>query len=211
MWVSKAGHACVRIEQDGQVVVVDPGSLSSDDALQGADAVLITHEHVDHVAEARLRQALQDRPGLHVWTNPSVAERLDDVADRVTTVGPGDAFEAAGLDVQVHGEWHAMIHPDIPVVRNTGFLVGGAVFHPGDNFTVPDAPVKLLMLPAHSPWIRAIEAVDYVRTVEPDRLAPIHDGFLNEAGLALIDGLFGGGGLRMPGTYQRIGATPVEV
>jgi L-ascorbate metabolism protein UlaG (beta-lactamase superfamily) len=210
MQVSKAGHACVRIEQDGQVVVIDPGSLSSEDALDGADAVLITHEHVDHVAEARLREALDARPGLRVWTNPSVAERLADVSDRVTTVGPGDAFEAAGLAVQVHGEWHAVIHPDIPVVRNIGFLVGGAVFHPGDAFTIPEAPVKLLMLPIHSPWIRAIEAVDYVRTVRPERLAPIHDGFLNEAGLTLVDGLFGASGL-VPGTYQRIGATPVEV
>jgi len=210
MQVSKAGHACVRIEQDGQIVVIDPGSLSSEDALDGADAVLITHEHVDHVAEARLREALDARPGLHVWTNPSVAERLGDVADRVTTVGPGDAIEAAGLEVQVHGEWHAVIHPDIPVVRNIGFLVGGAVFHPGDAFTIPEAPVKVLMLPIHSPWIRAIEAVDYVRTVRPERLAPIHDGFLNEAGLTLVDGLFGASGL-VPGTYQRIGATPVQV
>jgi L-ascorbate metabolism protein UlaG (beta-lactamase superfamily) len=139
-----------------------------------------------------------------------VADRLGDVADRVTTVGPGDAFEVAGLEVQVHGEWHAVIHPDIPVVRNIGFLVGGAVFHPGDAFTIPEAPVKVLMFPIHSPWIRAIEAVDYVRTVRPERLAPIHDGFLNEAGLTLVDGLFGASGL-VPGTYQRIGPDPVEV
>jgi L-ascorbate metabolism protein UlaG (beta-lactamase superfamily) len=47
-------HACVRIERDGMVLVVDPGIWSEPSALCDADAVLVTHEHSDHVDVLRL-------------------------------------------------------------------------------------------------------------------------------------------------------------
>ena len=109
MRLTKLGHACVRIEHDGRTLVIDPGGFSKPDAAVGADAVLITHEHPDHLDEARLRAATDANPALEIWTNPSVATLLDGIGAPVHTVGHGDAFEAAGFDVQVHGEFHAMI------------------------------------------------------------------------------------------------------
>ncbi|MDQ5862445.1 MAG: MBL fold metallo-hydrolase, partial [Actinomycetota bacterium] len=50
MKLTKYTHACVRLEQDGRVLVLDPGTFSeTEEALDGAQAVLITHEHGDHV------------------------------------------------------------------------------------------------------------------------------------------------------------------
>ena len=47
MRFTKLGHSCVRLEKDGAVVVIDPGGRSAAaDALAGAAAVLVTHEHV---------------------------------------------------------------------------------------------------------------------------------------------------------------------
>jgi L-ascorbate metabolism protein UlaG (beta-lactamase superfamily) len=193
MRLTKLGHACVRLERDGRALVIDPGSFSEPDAAVGADAVLITHEHPDHLDADRLRAAIAHRSGLEIWTNPSGAGLLDGIGAPVHVVGHGDAFTAAGFEVQVHGEHHAQIHPDIPVVRNVCFLVDGAVFHPGDSFTLPDAPVTALLLPVHAPWMKASEAVEYVRRVRPDRAFALHDAMLNERGLALTDRLFGGG------------------
>src|SRR5680860_431519 len=48
MRITKFGHACVRIESDGQVLVIDPGSFTDREAVDGATGVLITHEHADH-------------------------------------------------------------------------------------------------------------------------------------------------------------------
>ncbi|HEX2248523.1 MAG TPA: MBL fold metallo-hydrolase, partial [Arthrobacter sp.] len=46
MLLTKFTHSCVRLERDGQVLVLDPGNLSEvDQALDGAGTVLITHEH----------------------------------------------------------------------------------------------------------------------------------------------------------------------
>ena len=45
------------------------------------------------------------------------------------------------------GGQHALIHPAIPMIANLGYLVDGSVYHPGDSFTVPTAPVSTLLLP----------------------------------------------------------------
>ncbi|WP_030247395.1 MBL fold metallo-hydrolase [Streptomyces sp. NRRL S-350] len=197
MRITKFGHACVRIEHSGTTVVIDPGVFTDPVALAGADAVLITHEHMDHFEESRLRAALEADPALRVWTNGDVAAQLDGVAQRVTTVGEGDAFEIGGLGVSVHGEWHAVIHPDIPRVRNIGFLFDGRLFHPGDAFTVPPHAVDTLLLPLAAPWSKVSEVVDYVREAGPSRAVPVHEAVLSPAGFAVHSRMVGSDG---PGT-----------
>lgn len=200
MRITKFGHACVRLEHDGTTVVIDPGAFTDPAALVGADAVLITHEHMDHFEESRLRAALEADPALRVWTNDAVAGRLDGVAQRVTAVGEGDAFELGALEVSVHGEWHAEIHRDVPLVKNIGFLLGGRLFHPGDALTVPPHTVETLLLPIGAPWTKAGELVDYVREAAPRVAVPVHDAVLSPIGLAVhtrLVGEDGPGGARL--------------
>ncbi len=157
MKLTKKSHACVRIDKGGRTLVIDPGGFSEQDAALGADVILVTHEHADHFDEARLRAAMEDNPAAEIYTLKSVAERIAAAfPGRVHTVGHGDAFSAAGFDVQVHGELHAVIHPDIPRITNVGYLIdGGKVFHPGDALTVPDQAVETLMLPVMAPGARS--------------------------------------------------------
>ncbi|WP_371496341.1 MBL fold metallo-hydrolase [Kitasatospora sp. NBC_00374] len=197
MRLTKLGHACVRIERGGTTVVIDPGMFTEADAVRGADAVLITHEHLDHFAEDRLRAAVADQPGLRIWTNRAVADRLDGIGANVSVVGEGDAFEIDGLDVSVHGEWHAVIHPDIPRVGNIGFLLGGTLFHPGDALTLPPHPVETLLLPIAGPWTKVSELIDYVREAGPSRALAIHEAVLSDVGRTVHGRLLGEGG---PGT-----------
>jgi L-ascorbate metabolism protein UlaG (beta-lactamase superfamily) len=197
MRITKFGHACVRLDIDGTAVVIDPGVFTDPAALEGADAVLITHEHADHFEETRLRAALDAHPGLRVWTNSAVAAQLDAPAGRVTVVGEGDVFDIGGLEVSVHGEWHAVIHPEIPRVKNIGFLFDGRLFHPGDAFTVPPLPVDTLLLPIAAPWSKVSETIDYVREVRPRLAVPVHDAVLSPAGFGVHTRLVGPGG---PGT-----------
>jgi L-ascorbate metabolism protein UlaG (beta-lactamase superfamily) len=196
--LTKKGHSCVRLRKDGTTLVIDPGGYSEPESAVGAAAILITHEHPDHFDEQAVRTALDADAAIEVWTLASVADRLAaGYPGRVHTVGHGDAFAVAGFDIRVYGELHAEIHPDIPRVTNVGYLVDGAVFHPGDALTVPDHPVETLLAPLNAPWGRAADIVDYVREVKPSRVFDIHDGLLNENGLELygrvVDGLTGGG------------------
>ncbi len=208
MELTKHGHACVVVSDGDRRLVVDPGAFTDPVVLEGASAVLVTHEHADHVVPDRLRAALEADPALEVWTNPSVAALFEGLGSRVHAVGNGDAVTAAGFEVQVHGEWHAVIHPDLPRVRNVGFLVEGQVFHPGDAFTVPGAPVPTLLLPLHAPWSKVAELIDYVREVDADQAYAVHDGLLNDTGLGLVGGLLGERGPGTPTPYARL--TPGE-
>ena len=186
--LTKKTHSCIRLEKDGRTLVIDPGGFSEQDAALGADAMLVTHEHADHFDEGRLRAGLEANPAAEIWTLRSVAEQLSAAfPGRVHTVGHGDTFTAAGFDVQVHGELHAVIHPDIPRITNIGFLVDGSLFHPGDALTVPDHPVDTLMLPVMAPWNKISEVIDYVREVKPRRAIDIHDALLTDLARPIYD------------------------
>ncbi|CAM5624343.1 MBL fold metallo-hydrolase OS=Kitasatospora aureofaciens OX=1894 GN=GCM10010502_11470 PE=4 SV=1 [Kitasatospora aureofaciens] len=197
MRITKFGHACVRVQHDDTTLIVDPGAFTDPAALAGADAVLITHEHMDHFEESRLRAAMEADPALRVWTNGAVAAQLEGLGQRVTEVGEGDAFEIGGVGVSVHGEWHAVIHPDVPRVKNIGFLFDGRLFHPGDAFTVPPHAVDTLLLPLAGPWSKASEVVDYVRESGPRQAVPVHEATLSPIGHMVATRLLGPDG---PGT-----------
>lgn len=196
MRFTKFTHACARIETDGGTLLIDPGAFSEPEALDGANAVLITHEHFDHVEPGRLRAAAAADPDLTIWTNAAVAAQLAEHAelkDRVRTVAHGDTFTvgtaAGGVDVHVYGEKHARMHPDADPITNIGFHIGGVAFYPGDALTVPEEPVDTLLAPVDAPWLRQTDLLSYVREVHPRRAHAMHDGLLNDTGLAVIAGL----------------------
>ncbi len=188
MRLTKLEHACVRLEKDGVVLVIDPAAWSMPRALDGASAVLVTHEHFDHFDADGLRAALTADSGLQLWTNDAVASQFAGFSkDQVHIVDDGDAFSVAGFDVHAYGHLHAVLHRDIPVIENTGFLVDGTVFHPGDSFTVPQDPVQTLLLPASGPWLKTGEMIDYAREVGPERGYVIHEALFGDTGLMVLD------------------------
>jgi L-ascorbate metabolism protein UlaG (beta-lactamase superfamily) len=189
MRITKFGHACVRIEHDGVTVVLDPGVFTDAEAVDGADAVLVTHEHPDHYLPDHLRRT--DAP---IWTIAAVADRIredaPDVAERVTVVAPEESFDV-GLPVRAVGELHAVIHPEMPRFHNSGYLVTAGetrVYHPGDALTPPGEEVDVLLVPVSAPWMRASEGVDFARAVRAPRNLAIHDRVYSEAGLNIVDG-----------------------
>ncbi|MEZ2389287.1 MBL fold metallo-hydrolase [bacterium RCC_150] len=194
MKLTKFTHACIRLEKDKQVLVIDPGSFSeAAEALTGAHAVLITHEHGDHVDASAVVEALKGIADLQVHAPSGVArdlaEKAGDAGSRVHAVEPGTSFDAAGFAIRAFGGQHALIHPQIPLVANIGYLVDGNVFHPGDSFVVPDGiDVKTLLVPIHAPWSKVGEVVDFVIAVRAPKAYPVHDALLNELGRGLIEG-----------------------
>jgi L-ascorbate metabolism protein UlaG (beta-lactamase superfamily) len=193
MKLTKYTHACVRLEEGGSVLVLDPGTFSeTKEALDGAQAVLITHEHGDHVDVPAVVNALRADSNLAVFAPSGVAHHLREeaahAADRIHIVEPGSSFDAAGFGVRSFGGQHALIHPQVPVVANIGYLINENVYHPGDSFIIPDGvSVKTLLVPVHAPWNKASEVVDFVIGVRAPQAFQIHDGLLNEMGAKMIE------------------------
>jgi L-ascorbate metabolism protein UlaG (beta-lactamase superfamily) len=192
MRLTKFGHSCIRLEHDGKVVVVDPGMFTDPEAVDGADAVLVTHEHPDHYLPDNLRRA--DVP---VFTIAAVAAKIGedapDVTERVTIVEPGESFDP-GIPAVSVGELHAVIHPDLPRFYNSGYLFtlgDTTVYHPGDSLTEPEQKVDVLCVPVCAPWMRAAEGIDFARAVGAARNVAIHDRIYSEVGLRIVDGQYG--------------------
>ena len=192
MRLTKFGHAAVRIEYDGTTLVLDPGMWSQREAVDGVDAVLITHEHPDHYDADNLRAT--DAP---IYTIAAVAaqirESAPDVAERVSVVAPDETWSIGGIGVRAIGELHAVIHPDLPRFYNSGYvfdLGGTTVYHPGDALTVPEQHVDVLCVPVCAPWMRAAEGIDFARAVGAAHNLAIHDRVYSEAGLRIVDGQY---------------------
>src|SRR6266487_3679965 len=178
MRLTKFGHSCLLVEEQGARMLLDPGTLSDGfEELQGLTAILYTHQHADHLDPARLPGLLGRNPGVRVVSDEGGAE--------VEVVHDGDELDIGGVSVRVVGRDHAVIHPDVPVIPNVGYLLGGRLFHPGDSFTLPGQPTEVLAVPIGAPWLKVSESIDYLREVGPRMAVPVHERTLSAVGMSL--------------------------
>ena len=187
MEVTHFGHSCVLLDTGAARLLIDPGNFSTDfENATGLDAVLVTHQHPDHLDLERLPALLRANPDARLIVDSGTAGQLGgtDVAVDHETVEPGTTLSVAGARVEVLGGQHAVIHPDIPVIPNNAYLVDGTHLHPGDALTVvPTEPLEVLFLPTAAPWQKLSEAVTYLRAVAPRTAVPIHQGILAVPGM----------------------------
>lgn len=196
MQLTHLGHACLLVETDGARVLIDPGVFSKGfEELSDLDAIVITHQHPDHVDVERLPVLLEANDGAQLLVEPETCADLRAAGIEATAFHAGDEASAAGVALRAIGGQHAVIHPDIPRVGNVGVLVGtsvadggsGQLFHPGDSYgETPSTDV--LALPLWAPWSKVGEMVDFLRAVSPTVTVPIHESQLLPAGRGMYLG-----------------------
>ena len=187
------GHSCVLVETGNARLLFDPGTFSQGfEELRDLTAVLITHQHADHLDVDRLPALMRANPQATLVADAGSAEQEIAKLSLATTVAnAGDTIELAGASVHAVGGNHATIHPEWAVPPNVGYVVdGGAFYHPGDSLFVPEEKIDVLGIPAAAPWLKTVEALEFQRAVAPRLSVPIHDAMLSEIGLAGIVGWY---------------------
>ena len=178
MQITHFGHSCVLVDTGAARLLIDPGTYSSGfEKLGGIDAILVTHQHHDHLDDDRLAPLLATNPKARLIVDFGTSTSLADYTHEV--VAPGESFTVEGATIEVIGGDHAVIHPDIPIVPNNGYLIDGSTLHPGDSFTPPPADLDVLLLPTGAPWLKLSDAIDYLRDVAPRTAVPIHEAALS--------------------------------
>ena len=180
MRITHFGHACVLVEIDGSAgpitrILLDPGNFSTGLADLGpVDAVLVTHEHVDHLDPRHIEAILQVSPLAPMYGGPGSAAVLRSCGAETIELLDSAHLAVAGVGVDVLAGHHESVHPEVPSPANHAYLIGESVLHPGDSWTEVTSPVDILLLPIGGPWMKLAEAVEYLRRVSPRVAIPIH-------------------------------------
>ena len=184
MKITKYIHSCLLFELDGQRILFDPGKFSFIECLvqpgelKDVSAVIITHNHPDHLDVAALTKIVALSRAV-IISNREVAAELKKhgLTVQIHEEGPLDlgAFQLHAVPVR-----HEAIL-DSPLPQMTAWLVNGQVLNPADSFApnlLQFAGVELLILPVTAPFLTELVVADFALKMRPKQILPVHDGYL---------------------------------
>jgi L-ascorbate metabolism protein UlaG (beta-lactamase superfamily) len=190
MQITHLGHSCLLVEAGGQRILIDPGAFSSGIAeVTELAAILVTHQHPDHLDVQRLPALLESNPQARLYAEPQAAAVLQDagigaehtVAEEPLTFGP--------VQVTPVGEKHALINEALPRIGNLGVVLRAegapSLFHPGDAYDAEPGQIDILALPLNAPWAASRDTIAFAQRISPRYCIPIHDALLSTIGREL--------------------------
>lgn len=167
-------QSCLVVEVGGARIAIDPGTFVTArftlDDLGPLDAVLYTHRHADHLDIAVVDDLLARDTRL--YGNADVTDLLG--ASRCTTVTDGSPLTVAGVDVLPRDLPHVVLVDGSPGPPNTGFLLDGTLFHPGDGMELTGLTAQAAAVPISGPSISFHDAYRLVRALGAAHVVPIH-------------------------------------
>jgi L-ascorbate metabolism protein UlaG (beta-lactamase superfamily) len=190
MRITHLGHACLLVETGGQRILIDPGAFSPGIAeVTGLDAVLVTHQHGDHVDLQRLPAVMEVNPQARLYAEPQAAVVMAEVGLAPEHTVSGEALTFGPVQVTPVGEKHALINEALPRIGNLGLVLRSegepSLFHPGDAYDGEPGQIDILALPLNAPWTASRDTVAFAQRISPRFCVPIHDALLSAIGRSL--------------------------
>ncbi|MGH7195610.1 MAG: MBL fold metallo-hydrolase [Candidatus Saccharimonadales bacterium] len=176
MKITKLPQSCLIIEKAGYRVVIDPGSLVTKsyyarDLLPLA-GVLLTHEHADHVDPELIRALNQGANDLEVIGNEDTAGAYNGLLTKV--VKDGEKFKLAEFNIQARELPHCPMIDGSDGPQNTGYLIDGVFFDPGDGINIEGLSAAAAAVPIAGPDISPRDFVSFIKQINCQTVIPMH-------------------------------------
>jgi L-ascorbate metabolism protein UlaG (beta-lactamase superfamily) len=173
MKITRYPQSCLLVQDNGHSIVIDPGFnfLESHSIAELADveAVLYTHQHRDHY-DASIANALRDA-GQKIYCNEATSIII---SSGYTLVQDGDTFMVAGFTITARELAHMTLPDGSDGPQNTGYVINGVLFHPGDGKDIDNLLVDTLALPITGPDMSPKDAFAFANKVQAKKVIPIH-------------------------------------
>lgn len=160
-------------------IIIDPGSITfaagfKPEEFQGADAYLITHQHQDHMDPNNIKGVVNSGQGI-VYGNADVVAKLKSLEIEAKETCDKEKFQVGGFEIIPIDLPHCKMQDGSDGPPNTGFLINGVLFHPGDGDKRPnDLTVENLALPIAGPTITMNGALQFAQDIQAKIVIPIH-------------------------------------
>lgn len=186
MRITHFGHACLLIESADQRILIDPGAFAGDFlSLRDLDAILVTHQHPDHLDPVRLPELARANDEAPIWCDPQSVSILEGLG-LSATAHDGSPVTLGEVTIEPVGEMHALIHDDIPRIANVGVRLTApgepTFFHPGDALDTEPGEVDVLAFPLNAPWQASRDMTGFLRRLAAPHAIPMHDALLSQTG-----------------------------
>ena len=171
MKITRYFQSCLLIEEVVARILIDPSAQEKDRQKDFAklDAVLYTHEHSDHF-DAELAKVFMEA-GVPIYANASTAKLID---GKVNVVSGGHELTINYQKIKAVELPHCPMPDGSPGPQNTGYLINGYFFHPGDGKELADLQVKHMALPITGPDISMKDAFSFAKQLGVNRALAIH-------------------------------------
>ena len=179
------GYSGVTIKTPTKTIVVDPADVDAK-AFGTVDAVLVTHEHYDHLDEGIIRE-LHKRTHCIVVADSTSAKRLKDSVsgDKLFEMRVGKEIRIGNVAVKAEAFKH-------PATTPVSYLItseeGIRVYHTGDSLPHPDMKqlgnqsppdVVFCTVGMPAPGASPQSGLEIVRLVKPKVAVPYHAPYVD--------------------------------
>ncbi len=176
MKITKYPQSHLVIEKSGHQLIIDPGLFTFQKGFkvkefQNADAFLITHIHPDHLDPDTIKDLAGDKL---VYGNYDVVSKLKTLGVKGVEIRNGQELEIAGFKVKAVELPHFPHWGGAKMPTNTGFVIDGVFFHPGDGYELKGLSVDNTALPIGHPFVSTISALEFAKSLNAKVIIPIH-------------------------------------
>ena len=179
------GYSGIAIKTPTETIVVDPADVDAK-VFKAVDAVLVTHEHYDHLDEGIIRD-LHKRTHCIVVADSTSAKRLKDSVsgDKLFEMPTGKEIKFGNATVRAEAFKHPATTPVSYLITSED---GIKIYHTGDSLPHPDMKqlgdrsppdVVFCTVGAPAPGASPQSGLEIVRLVKPKVAVPYHAPYVD--------------------------------